>query len=319
MSHYCSELPTRDTRIVNKMNDSPLTNSASDAPVPIMVLAHNEERRIVACLDSIFASEPSPNVEVYVMANGCTDRTEDLTREYAKKRREVKLVSIALGDKCNAWNVFVHDVAGAAAAGRKTYVFMDGDAKVVPGSLSALARGLARNPHAHAASAPPASGRSMEKDRRELIEGRHLVANLYALRGTYVEALRARGVRLPLGLEGDDGLLGALTKWNLDPKTNGFDSMRIEPCSDSGFTFESVSPWEWKEWRGYWRRLVRYGRRSYEFQLLSRKLKAEGIKALPVHIRELYVDSGTLRLGWQGFHTFPNLIALRELRKHAAR
>ena len=42
---------------------------------PVMVLAYNEERHIAACLDSIFASDPGRRFEVYVMANGCTDRT----------------------------------------------------------------------------------------------------------------------------------------------------------------------------------------------------------------------------------------------------
>ena len=31
----------------------------SAAPFPVMVLAHNEERHIGACLDSIFAADPA--------------------------------------------------------------------------------------------------------------------------------------------------------------------------------------------------------------------------------------------------------------------
>jgi glycosyltransferase involved in cell wall biosynthesis len=286
---------------------------------PLMVLAHNEERRIAACLDSVFAGEPERRLEVFVMANGCSDRTEDIVREYARRRGEVRLVSLALGDKCNAWNHFIHEVVAAEAPGRQAYFFMDGDARIVPGSLGHLAEALVREPAAHAASAPPASGRSMARDRRELIEGRHLVANLYALRGSFVEALRGKGVRLPLGLEGDDGLLGALIKWDLDPRANDFDSRRIVPCADAGFLFDSVSVLSPREWRGYWRRLVRYGRRRYEFQLLGRRLKRDGLRGLPVHISDLYQDAGTLPLTWNGLYTLPNWIALRDLRRHAAR
>ena len=82
-----------------------------------MVLAYNEGQRIRACLDSIFASE-QVDLEVFVMANGCTDQTEAIVRDYQRGRARVHLVSIALGDKCNAWNAFVHETASQAAAGR---------------------------------------------------------------------------------------------------------------------------------------------------------------------------------------------------------
>ena len=139
-------------------------------------------------------------------------------------------MSIKLGDKCNAWNVFIHETIPNEVPDRDIYFFADGDARILPGSLTALAEGLARNPRAHAASAPPASGRNMKHDRRILLEERHLVANLYALRGSFVKDLQASKIRLPIGLEGDDGLLGALVKWDLDPAHRGFDHLRIEPC-----------------------------------------------------------------------------------------
>lgn len=284
---------------------------------PVMVLAHNEERRIAACLDSLFDAEPGRELQVFVMANGCTDRTEDVVRQYADHRAGVHLVSIATADKCNAWNLFVHETARSLALDRAVYFFVDGDCRIVPGSLTSLAEGLQANPQAHAASAPPASGRSLEKDRRDLLESRALVANLYALRGSFVQTLRDKRVRLPLGLEGDDGLLGALIKWDLDPADRGFNDLRIEPCPDAGFVFDSMSIWRPAEWRGYWRRAVRYGRRRYEFRLLAPRLKRLGIEGLPAHISELYPDSGALQLMWDGLYTIPNWVALRTMRKHA--
>lgn len=280
----------------------------------VMVLAHNEERRIEACLDSILASDTGRAVDVYVMANGCTDRTEDLVRAYRKHRPSVHLVSIALGDKCNAWNVFVHDTVPRYCPGRSIYFFMDGDARAISGSLGALESGLTSNPRAHAASAPPASGRSMAEDRRELVEGRHLVANLYALRGDFVRRLCEEQVRLPLKLEGDDGLLGILVKWDLKPESGVTKDELIEPCPDAGFIFDSVDWLDTAEWRGYWRRLVRYGRRRYEFELLGRRLRRDGVKGLPTDISLLYSDADTLRLRWQGLQTLPNWVALREIR-----
>jgi glycosyltransferase involved in cell wall biosynthesis len=283
-----------------------------------MVLAHNEERHIAACLASLFDGEPGHPLDVYVMANGCTDQTEAVVREQAKKYQRVHLISIALGDKCNAWNVFVNEIAPKQAPDREIYFFMDGDARILPGSLSALSRGLDRNPRAHAASAPPASGRSIELDRRTLIQHRGLVANLYALRGSFMNELHLKSVRIPLGLEGDDGLIGALVKWDLDPATNRFDHLLIEPCEDAGFVFESMSPLKPSHWLSYWRRAVRYGRRRYEFQLLGNRLRKLGLEGLPKHISEIYGDSNSLSLQWNGIHTLPNWVALRNMRKVAA-
>ena len=280
-----------------------------------MVLAHNEERQIGACLDSIFAAEAAAPFEVFVMANGCTDGTEDIVRRYAAGNPRVHLVSIALGDKCNAWNVFLHETVTRHVPGCDVYFFMDGDARAVPGSFTAMALGLERHPDAHAASAVPASGRNAARDSREIIEAHGLVANLYALRGAFVERLRALDVRIPLKLEGDDGLIGALVKWDLDPKVNGFDDRRIVPCPDARFEFESMALATPRDWKVYWKRAVRYGRRRYEFDLLRKGLKERGLAALPRDITELYRDAHALRLSWQGLYTFPNWVALRAMRR----
>lgn len=280
---------------------------------PVMVLAHNEEEKIAACLDSLFAAEPAQPLEIYVMANGCTDRTEDVVHQYAQSRPEVRLVSIALGDKCNAWNVFIHETIPADCPGREVYFFMDGDARVGKAALSRLAEALRTDTHAQASSAVPGSGRSMKKDRRDILQQRGLVANLYALRGTFADRLRAAGVRLPLKLEGDDGLLGALIKWNLDPRKD-WDDRLIHPCADAVFEFDPVPMGSLKEWPKYWRRLVRYGRRYFEFQLLGPRLKQHGLAGLPEDIQEVYIEAENLRPVWRGPYTLTHWIALREMR-----
>ena len=293
---------------------SPPPTPRSDA-WPVMVLAHNEERHITACLDSIFAADPDAPFEVYVMANGCTDRTEALVEEYGRTRNpRVHLVSIKLGDKCNAWNVFVHETVPALCPGQEIYFFMDGDARAIPGSFSAMATALRNEPHANAVGAPPASGRSMARDRADLLRVRTLVANLYALRGTFVERCRELGVRIPLRLEGDDGLIGALVGWDLDPRQE-MDHGRVAPCADAGFVFQSFSPARLGDWRAYWRRMVRYGRRRYEFALLGPRLKAGGIGAMPKDIREIYRDADRLDLMWDGIYTLTNWVALRQMRR----
>ncbi len=195
----------------------------------------------------------------------------------------------------------------------KHYFFMDGDARAVPGSFSAMERALLAEPQAQAVGVPPASGRSMRHDREELLRERGLVANLYALRGSFVIRCQEIGVRIPLRLEGDDGLVGALVKWDLNP-SQPMNDLLIAPCADAGFIFESFTISRFADVRAYWRRMVRYGRRGYEFKLLGPRLQAGGIAAMPKDICEIYVDSDRLSLTWNGVYTLTNWFALREMR-----
>ena len=282
---------------------------------PVMVLAHNEERHIAACLDSIFAADPDRSFEVYVMANGCTDRTEAIVSEYSRKRPDVRLVSIVLGDKCNAWNVFVHETVPKHCPGRDVYFFMDGDATSEPFAFTAMARALGATPYANAAAAVPLSGRNANRDRDAMLREHALVANLYALRGSFVERLIQERVRVPLKLEGDDGMIGAFVKWDLKPTTNGTDDKRIVVCPDAGFRFESFTPTRLSDWKVYWKRAVRYGRRNYEFRLLGPWVESKGIGALPIDVTELYPQSDGLSLRWQGLYTITNWVALRAMRR----
>ena len=283
---------------------------------PVMVLAHNEERHIGKCLESIFAADPGAPLDAYVMANGCTDATETIVAALSRENPHIHLVSITLGDKCNAWNVFVHETVAQQCPGESIYFFVDGDARVLPGSFSAMAKVLQEDRIANAVGAPPASGRSMARDRGELVRERGLVANLYALRGSFVDRCRAAGVRIPLRLEGDDGLIGALLRWDLDPRRE-MDRRFIAPCPGAGFTFESFSIARPADWRAYWKRMVRYGRRRYEFALLGPRLKAEGLGAMPRDIRDIYVDAHRLPLKWDGIYTLTNWFALRQMRRLA--
>lgn len=258
----------------------------ADAPPeawPVAVFAHNEERSIVACLESLRAASSRP-LRAYVLLNGCRDNTEGVVRDYAKSHDWVEPVPIAVGDKANAWNVFVHDVlpGGAAFA-----AFLDGDVRAEPGAVDALAEGLRRAPDAIAAAALPASGRSNRELTEMVCERRMVLGNLYALRGGFLEKARELGVRLPLGYIGEDGLVTSLVKWDLDP-TGPFLAERVEPCPAARFRYPSLSPLVLRDWKVYWRRRVRYSLRHFQHQLLAPDLMGEGIRVMPRAVTDLY-------------------------------
>lgn len=90
---------------------------------------------------------------------------------------------------------------------------------------------------------------------------------------------------------------------------------RIHPCDDAKFLFDPVRVTDPKEWGKYWKRLVRYGRRYYEFQLLRQLLREHGIGGLPEDIQSVYPLASQLPYVWRGIYTPAFAVALRQMRR----
>jgi glycosyltransferase involved in cell wall biosynthesis len=279
-------------------------------PWPVAVFAHNEARNIIACLDSLLAAATHPLV-CHVLANACTDRTEALVREYSADHPNVHLVTIALGDKANAWNVFVHEIAHVETP----CFFIDGDVRATPGSLDAMAQALIQQPQANGVSALPRSGRGVAAFQRDMLKDNGVAGNLYGLRGSFVERIRTQAIKMPVGTIGEDALVGAMLKWDLQGDTR-WDNNRVVVAREAGFAFDSVSPWLPREWKKYFRRRVRYSVRGYQNKMLGRTIQPAGFAALPHHVRELYPRyPDVLKLKWRGLDTLFDWLAIREIKE----
>lgn len=246
----------------------------------IAVLAHNEERRIAACLASLPLSEPG--VAVHVVVNGSRDRTAQIARGFAG----VAIHEYAEGGKSRSWNRFVLDTPGLAA---DSYVFVDGDAEVLPGSIAALVQALAENPDANAAAGMPRNGRNAEAYRREMIASRGLFGDLYALRGSFVERMREQGIRLPDDLVGDDGLICAMAKTDLANEDHWRDD-RVIPCERAGFLCEPTRVLSPTRLRVQYRRMINYSVRHFQNRIVSQIMRREGPGGLPRLLASRYAS-----------------------------
>lgn len=244
--------------------------------IAIIVLAHNEERRIARCLASLPLGEPG--IATHVVVNGTVDRTAEIARQFL-----VTVHDWPKGGKARSWNRIMLDTPGIAA---QCFVFVDGDAEVLPGSIAALAETLRRNPEANAASGLPANGRRAAAYRAEMTASRGLFGDLYALSGRFVERLRASGIRLPEDLIGDDSLIGALAKTGLANEDDWNDE-RIVPCPEAGFLCEptGLGP---RSLANQYKRLVNYSVRHFQNQLIIPIMRGPGPAALPKRMAALY-------------------------------
>ena len=237
----------------------------------IIVLAHNEERRIGSCLASLPQGVPA-----HVVVNGSSDRTAEIAGTFP-----VTVHDWSEGGKARSWNRIVLDTPGVEAG---AYVFSD--AELVPGSVAALVVALAADPTANAAAGLPANGRRAAAYRAETIASRGLFGDLYALSGSFVARFRASGVRLPEDLVGDDSLVGALAKTGLANEDDWQDA-RIIPCLDAGFLCEptALTP---ASLLGQYRRMINYSVRHFQNRIVSQIMRGEGPSGLPRRMAELY-------------------------------
>jgi glycosyltransferase involved in cell wall biosynthesis len=204
--------------------------------ITIAILAYQEEKRIVRCLESLPLGQAA--VHVHVVVNGSNDNTADKARDVASRFATVSVHDFAQAGKSRSWNRFVFDTLTAFSP---VHIFVDGDSYFAPGSVQALVGALTRDTNANAAAGMPLNGRSVDKYRYEMKRVRGMFGDLYALRGTFLASMKAQYIRLPEDLVGDDSLLGSLAKTNLG-HLDQWDDKRIIVCEDAGFYCDGFSP-----------------------------------------------------------------------------
>lgn len=245
-------------------------------PVVIAVLAHNEERRIAACLASLPLDDPA--YAIHVVVNGTSDRTAAIAGGFAG----VTVHDWAQGGKSRSWNRFMLDTPGIEG---RHYLFVDGDARVVPGSIGALVAELDRG-EANAVAGFPANGRRVEAYRAQMRREHGLFGDLYGLSGAFVARLRASGLRLPEDLIGDDGLICALAKTDLGHEDEWSDA-RVQPVDGAGFLCDPVGLRP-ADLRLQARRMRNYSLRHFQNRIISAIMRGEGPRGLPTALASLY-------------------------------
>ena len=253
------------------------------AKVIVAVLAHNEERRIAACLESLPLG--APGIEVYVIVNGSSDATASQARAAAGGRAVVH--DYAEGGKARSWNRFVFDELGEHA---ETHIFVDGDAAVAPGSIEALVKTLGEHPAANAASGLPLNGRRVKTYRAQVLGQHGLFGDLYALRGDFLARMRSAGVKLPDDVIGEDSLIGALAKTDLGPLSDWREE-RVMPSPQAGFYCEPASLAHPRTWRMQYRRMINYSVRHFQNQMIAQIIRTAGPKGLPRTLASLYGEA----------------------------
>jgi glycosyltransferase involved in cell wall biosynthesis len=251
-------------------------------PICVTVMAHNEQGRIASCLRSLPLGDD--DVAIHVVVNGSSDQTAAIAKEIASQTSNLHVHEYQAGGKSRSWNRFVLD---ALPEFHSFHVFADGDAEILPGSISALVKALENHPHANAASGFPRNGRRADYYDRMIRAHNGMFGDLYALRGAFLARMRVAGIRLPDDLIGDDGLIGALAKTDLENETN-LDATRVLSCPEAGFLCEPVKLWHLASWSLQYRRMINYSVRHFQNAIITTIMRGSGPAALPSSLSSLY-------------------------------
>jgi poly-beta-1,6-N-acetyl-D-glucosamine synthase len=89
-----------------RLRPKPILKSRQRKTVSVVIAAHNGERFIGAKLDSVLALEyPRELMEILVISDGSTDRTDSIVEEFAPQG--VRLLRVPRGGKCAALNAAI--------------------------------------------------------------------------------------------------------------------------------------------------------------------------------------------------------------------
>ncbi|MCG7494063.1 glycosyltransferase [Thalassobius sp. Cn5-15] len=114
--------------------------------ISVIIPAHNEAATMLPCLNALAAAvQPECGVEVLFVANGCTDSTADLARQFAATAPfAMTVLDLPQGGKPAALN------AGDGAATGIMRVYLDADVEITPMMLTELVTVLDQDSAAYA-------------------------------------------------------------------------------------------------------------------------------------------------------------------------
>lgn len=253
-------------------------------PCTVAIFAHQEERRIAACLASLPLDRR--DLRFNILVNGSTDGTAAMARAVAGQRPNVVVHNLHPGGKARTWNHFIFDLAPENS---NAFLFMDGDAEIAPGSFDALTAALAANPQCNAAAGLPLNGRHYRNYQAAMRTEGGMFGDLYALSGQFVARMRAANIRLPDDLIGDDGLICALAMTDLQDDGN-WQKDRVIICDQAGFYCEPARLLRPGSWLIQYRRMVNYSVRHFQNRIISHIMRGPGPTALPHRLSSLYPE-----------------------------
>lgn len=172
----------------------------------------------------------------------------------------VRLWSIPLADKANAWNQYIHELW----SGEEIVFFIDGYVRLNADAVELLGTAVTANPQALGGTGVPTMGRSAKALRENMIVNTGYHGNFCCIKGSTIHQMRDKQIRLPLGLYRTDSLMGAFLCYALDPGSHIWEDYRIHVHPTASWQIDPAKWWRFKDLKAYVKRYFRQVRGRIE-------------------------------------------------------
>ncbi|MBB1075251.1 hypothetical protein HUU62_12610 [Rhodoferax sp. 4810] len=166
------------------------------------------------------------------------------------KSPAIRVWSIPLGDKANAWNQYIHQLW----AGEEIVFFVDGYVRLNTDAVDLLGNAVAANALALGGTGVPTMGRSAKALRENMIINTGFHGNFCCIKGDALRQMRDQQIRLPLGLYRTDSLMGAFLCYALDPGNHVWEDYRIHVHPSATWQFDPARWWHIKDVQAHFKR-----------------------------------------------------------------
>lgn len=259
------------------------------SPWSVAIFAARETPEVLAsCVRAALVACAGRQACVDVLINGNPGLAEafaGIARTLDGGGTLLRVWSIAAPDKAHTWNEYVYriwDTGGMA-------FFVDGYAQVRPDALAAMERRLAATPDALGVTGVPTCGRSATAIREQMLREGGIHGNLFAISAEGMDAIRAVGFRLPLGIYRTDPLIGSVLMFRLDPVNNTWDPRRIAVAADATWHVDGIEDITWKNIKSQFKRILRQAQGELENKAAREHLAVRQLspQQLPLTVAEL--------------------------------
>ncbi len=217
------------------------------------MFAYNEEQHIKNSVNSVFANVNGQLNNLTVIANGCTDNTVTKLHELRKIYKKLNVVELHIGDKCNAWNEYVHNIA----KNTDVHFFLDADVQFTEQVFPKLFNKLISTTEAHAIAGLPFSGRNKERYRSLVTERSCLFGNCYGVKKEFLDLVKQTNFRLPKGLCWIDSAITKAVNGDIKFQDRNIPG-RVTYLDECGYKFISLNPLKKDDRNLYFSRIARY-------------------------------------------------------------
>ncbi|GIT89249.1 glycosyltransferase family A protein [Roseobacter sp. OBYS 0001] len=213
------------------------------------VFAYNEAKGIAEFLENLLSQSAitsgEMDVQLFLLANGCTDDTADVARAIIDKQNHsnVKICELTASGKSRTWNTFVHEISRGDT---DILAFLDADIVFsTPDVLAQLVEQIEKQPEAACIVSRPVKDLSFMTSELTFVEKliasgdsadanwhKSICGQLYIMREQ-----AARQIYLPIGLPVEDGFIRAMLLTDNLTKEEDFD--RINGLASVFHIFEA--------------------------------------------------------------------------------